>query len=550
MLIQPPNMNPSPIHRNRVGKKRTSCDRCHTLKSKCTRTPGSERCNRCERIGIRCVFSATMKLGRPKSLQVFQPPPNQFDKAIEQQSLTPRDIHHAEVCMCREPHAACASSSGISTAPLSAPTAMREQWPGHNMTPPGSPSLPLHIASQLHGGDSAIYELQAPFNYDEPSVSIAPAVETTLHPAEIDFAWLLDSSGPKALTGQIPQDASHMGFDSTSLSSSPAPNSAPGFSEAFTSPSDCSYTGDMNSPMYKLSKLHLELDNLLSLSINCDGTVHPNDLMSSPSSPFSAAIAIPTTPTTPTTAIDEIFLLSETLIKIVQELYQEATTTMCQPLSIYPFTPQSSPLRRRGSSNSQDSYKSGRQQEPATILLTLTCYLRLLGIYETLVVPLYQYFQQHRPQFKAHPNSSFPLPLPLPIPSLPTFKLGRYGLTATSSMNLGLLLHLLLRTLECLHSTVSLYLSTTSPSPHSRWAYDGNAPPSSTKSPTSASDYAESGFISPMRDNGQHDDFSASLGIRDHVTLLTESALSEAGRREKYLTGLLHSVMETLPAIK
>ncbi|PGH02193.1 hypothetical protein GX51_04767 [Blastomyces parvus] len=543
-------MNPSPIHRNRVGKKRTSCDRCHTLKSKCARTPGSERCNRCERIGIRCVFSASMKLGKPKSFQVFQPPPNQFDKAIHQQSSTIQDIPPIATCMWREPQAACGSSSGIITAPLSAPPDIREQWPGHNMTPPGSPAPPLHIPSQLHRGDFAIYELQTLFNYEDPSVSLTPAVETSLHPTESDFAFLLDSSGPETITGQISQDTSHMGLDSTSLSSSPVPISAPSFSETFTSPSDCSYTHDMNSPMYKLSKLHLELDNLHSLSTNCNGTVHPSDLMPSPGSPFSATIATPTTPTTPTAAIDEIFLLSETLIEIVQELYQEATTTMCQSLSIYPLTPQSSPLQRRGSSNSQDNYTSGQQHDPATVLLTLTCYLRLLGIYETLVVPLYQYIQQHHSQFKAHPNSPFPLPLPLPVPYLQTFKLGRYGLTATSTVNLGLLLHLLLRTLECLHSTVSLYLPATSLSPHSRWAYDGYSPPSSTKSPTSASDYAESEFRSPMTDNGQHDEFSVPQGIRDHVTLLTESALSEAGRRERYLTGLLHSAMQTLPPIK
>ncbi|KAG5286901.1 Gal4 superdfamily domain-containing protein [Histoplasma capsulatum G186AR] len=519
-------MSPLPIHRNRVGKKRTSCDRCHTLKSKCARAPGSERCSRCERIGIRCVFSASMKLGRPKSLGIFQSPTHQYHKDIE-------------------PHATCASSSGISATPVSAPTDMRQQWPVQNMTS-DSPSPPLHIVPQFYQGDSAISQSPTPFNYHELSASLSCGVDDPLLLTENDSDWLLNSSKLDTLTGGIPQVANLADFRSSSWTTSPVPISAPNFSECLSnpnSPSDWNCKGDTNTPMYKLSKLHLELDDLLSIPTNCKGTVHPNDIMSSPSSPFPKTAA--STPTTPTAAVDAIFLLSENLIEIMQELYQEASTAAYPSLHIYPYMPHASPLRRRCSSNSQQSHLGGQQQEPATALITLTCYLRLLGIYETLVIPLYHYFQQHQKELDTHPNAPFPLPLPLP-----TFKLGRYEPTSTSDVSLGLLLHLLLRTLECLHTTLGLYLPTTSLSPHSLWAYDGRPPASATNSPTSASDYVEARSISPMADNYQHDEFRVSPDSCSHVTLLTESALSEAGRRERYLTGLLYSAMETFPVMR
>lgn len=46
--------------------KRLSCDRCHNMKSRCSRTSGFEKCHRCERYGMTCIYSAPLPMGRPK----------------------------------------------------------------------------------------------------------------------------------------------------------------------------------------------------------------------------------------------------------------------------------------------------------------------------------------------------------------------------------------------------------------------------------------------------------------------------------------------------
>ncbi|EZF25491.1 hypothetical protein H112_02220 [Trichophyton rubrum D6] len=45
-------------------RKRYACDKCHNLKSKCMRTSEDNECKRCARLGLDCVYSAPLPLGR------------------------------------------------------------------------------------------------------------------------------------------------------------------------------------------------------------------------------------------------------------------------------------------------------------------------------------------------------------------------------------------------------------------------------------------------------------------------------------------------------
>ena len=45
---------------------REACDRCHTIKSRCSKAPDSVICKRCERFGVSCTYSAPLRRGRPK----------------------------------------------------------------------------------------------------------------------------------------------------------------------------------------------------------------------------------------------------------------------------------------------------------------------------------------------------------------------------------------------------------------------------------------------------------------------------------------------------
>jgi hypothetical protein len=47
-------------------KKRDACDKCHEMKSRCHKPPGSSSCIRCEKSAWHCHFSEALRSGRPK----------------------------------------------------------------------------------------------------------------------------------------------------------------------------------------------------------------------------------------------------------------------------------------------------------------------------------------------------------------------------------------------------------------------------------------------------------------------------------------------------
>ncbi|PGH12093.1 hypothetical protein AJ79_04492 [Helicocarpus griseus UAMH5409] len=532
-------MDLSPTHGNKVGKRRTSCDRCHTLKSKCTKITGSERCSRCERVGIPCIFSdLPMRNRRTKSLQIPNSPTRRhgYDKLLENSNLDAPYI--AQICTCGLSQAGYASSiTGNDATPLSAPGDVQYRWSGQNTTPPGSPSPPFRSATELH--HPIIYQTRLSFNsqsFQEPSTPRSFPTDLSMHATDGESEGPLNMPGAGSFPAQIKQAE----FDRAPFLSSSIPAWTPDFSNCSPhndSPDDRKFDDDMNSRKFKLSNLHSRLYSIFSTSTDSSDTVHPEDLLSSASDPITPIA------NAPTKDIDEIFLLTQTLIELIQESYHQNTnTTVYHSHNRHPNVPQ---LGRRASTASQENYKCQQQHQqqhdPGAILLTLTCYLRLLDIYELLVVPLYQFFKQRHQEFAVHPNTPFPLPFPLPLSHIPSFKLGRYGITATSSLNLGLLLHLLLRTLECLHNNVSLYLPTTPLSPRNRWAYTSSDTILTTMKSTPTSNYAEADYMLP-RQNGASTSRAATGG---HVMLLAESALSEAGKREKYLMEMLYSATET-----
>lgn len=82
---------------------RASCDRCHELKNRCARTSGPDsRCERCDRLDIDCVYSSSMRIGRPPGqksnsnkdrhrcdIQAQSPPPKRQARAWVRDSQAP-----------------------------------------------------------------------------------------------------------------------------------------------------------------------------------------------------------------------------------------------------------------------------------------------------------------------------------------------------------------------------------------------------------------------------------------------------------------------------
>lgn len=48
-----------------MGPSREACDRCHYMKTRCVRAPGSQICVRCTRVGSSCNYSPPRPTGRP-----------------------------------------------------------------------------------------------------------------------------------------------------------------------------------------------------------------------------------------------------------------------------------------------------------------------------------------------------------------------------------------------------------------------------------------------------------------------------------------------------
>lgn len=45
---------------------RAACDKCHSIKIRCSRDAGSLDCQRCVRLGFKCSYSAPLQMGRPR----------------------------------------------------------------------------------------------------------------------------------------------------------------------------------------------------------------------------------------------------------------------------------------------------------------------------------------------------------------------------------------------------------------------------------------------------------------------------------------------------
>ncbi|KAK2800078.1 hypothetical protein FQN51_006317 [Onygenales sp. PD_10] len=393
------------------------------------------------------------------------------------------------------------------------------RWPGQNITPPGSVSPPSHYTPHFRYGDSASYRSQwttdTPESYDSHS-----SLEESVH---YRMEKHLDGIIYPSETQVLP--TLYNGFESQQAFGDLLPNdfldpipTSNVFDNSLAGSPDTGYpsTSEAECHVYKLSNLHEELHSLL-ISPKSSDTTCLEDLITSPNA-FTVI--------KPSAEINQIFVATESLIELIEKSYQDPMITSYQVDNGPTSTPQSSP-QRKASVISTTSDISSNEADPSTVSLTLTCYLRLLDIYEPLVISIYQYLQQRPQQQQSTPI----IPFQFPLSSFPTFKLGSFGLEANSTLNLGLLLHLLLKMMERTRDTIRQYIPTTSISDSSRWAYDAAALP----------DYGPQ-YVSFEGQGSAYNGMPQSSG--DPVTLRAESALAEAGERERYLMGLLYTAKE------
>lgn len=216
--------------------------------------------------------------------------------------------------------------------------------------------------------------------------------------------------------------------------------------------------------LYQLSKLHLDLCSLLK---SCPREGHQDR---SPSTPVSMA------------RIDAVLTATQRLIKIVQQSSSELSvkgipascsgtlfTTSPQRDPIFDFVGEDFAVERPASiPASPEASTRPFDHGPSTVttLLIMTCYLRLLHIYEPLVASLHRHLQQQlgsnltRPPFSRLASADRASnPAQSPDVWLPTFSFGSFSTAFSTDMNVRLLMHLISQMLEQIHGAVRVYLS-------------------------------------------------------------------------------------------
>lgn len=286
-------------------------------------------------------------------------------------------------------------------------------------------------------------------------------------------------------------------------------------------PSPCD---QYESCLYQLSKLHLELYRLLIPSPQKSSQHHHSDHS------FTAGI-------------DETFAATDTLIEILQHLYHGVLPEQPQNFHSRSFHSQS-PQRELPvnlidnhndetpslpASSESSTTLSNHQPDTATVLLILTCYLRLLHIYEPLVTSLYQRLQQSTNQSTQSLSGSTLNTSQTLHPYLPGFNLGCFSLAASSDLNIRLLLHLISQMLERTHKAVQVCI----PAESNSRSFCASGLGKDT------SRYWEARF--GAGNGGEFRGLHSSP-----ITLVAEVALSEVSEKEKSLMGMLYAVRDTL----
>ena len=288
------------------------------------------------------------------------------------------------------------------------------------------------------------------------------------------------------------------------------------------------------SKVDQLSRLHVDLCRLLISPLEKGSEECPLDLSSGNASFATVGVA----------KIDETFVATQTLIGIMQHLFPNSSPADFQ-VSRYHSVHLRSPscdlaitnenslsllVSPEGSTTSAD-----HGSDTVTILLTLTCYLRLLHIYGPLVVSLHQLLQASTsnhpagPQSSRSPADSFLSTTQISHLRLPAFSLGSFSLNASSDLNIGLLLHLVSHMLERIQGAVRTCF-----------------PSASTSRVFSAGgSRKEAGF----RGSGA----GAGAGAKERSTWLcspmtsvAEAVLNEVSEKERSLMAMLHATKEIL----
>ncbi|KAJ3499376.1 hypothetical protein NLG97_g369 [Lecanicillium saksenae] len=116
-----------------MGPSREACDRCHAMKTRCVRSPRSQVCVRCTRLGFSCHYSPPGRTGRPAG--------SKQKNATKNSKPSPRSSYQKSTWSGTAPP--CTSHETVSPIPGQISPALTASEPGNSQLPVSFSDLEL-----------------------------------------------------------------------------------------------------------------------------------------------------------------------------------------------------------------------------------------------------------------------------------------------------------------------------------------------------------------------------------------------------------------------
>lgn len=459
-------------------RNRRACDRCHTQKLSCKRQGDTESCIRCTRASINCVFSPSKKRGKPDYLD--KGPAPKKSSSNDRVTLNTSLVSEGESLLeSTEPikspkkglpamPSATTKRSGFHV--ISRDVLARCGWadpesqrssstgPQDNSYLSNTSGLDMGLMLDNDLDDALILESSA---FEDGSRANAFSISTPAFTFDDSFATsetIFSAGSPDLCSFETPVssvfDVDNTGSQSSSISSQSVGGENPtnslkydvlcsgspiDISDWFRDPdwlgnmsdlplkADQPLDVDMFTWMTKLAELNSELfkraEQMARVNLN-EQSLQPD----------------------PVFAVDQIFCLSQQLLDLLNQVHPRFTRVPSRSSTMSSVSSWSS--SSTGPSSEKHHTHSKTSLDPGTILLAISCKVRLLEIYENLFYHVERWISDH--------DSPNPL-LDIHFPGL---NIGAFSLDSSSGLQVSVVIQLIEQLLGRLHNiTLSMDIS-------------------------------------------------------------------------------------------
>ena len=284
--------------------------------------------------------------------------------------------------------------------------------------------------------------------------------------------------------------------------------------------------------MYQLSRLQSALYRMLLAPTEIKSREYPSEGFQSPTGVNAAAAGL--------ARIDEAFAATQTMVEILDELsslYNSQSSPTTNSGWSYSARRGRTLSLSRVDDHGDNSLRSLPSCPPpelgkdtAAILPILTCYLRLLHVYEGHTVSLQQCLRQINDQHPQRSSGSSSAPLSITAhdshESLPAFRIGSFSFATSTNFNTHLLLHTVKHMLGRIQTAVQVCV------------------PSASTSSAFSYCIEEDTYGDPLSHSHDFNTEIVTACPHDPMGSVVNAALSEMRHKESSLMRILHTLKE------